>query len=653
MSGSAGHDLAGASQQKPAKLMARIEPRIEPRVQIYSSAPTIPSATEIRRNRISFDSPSPSALSRTLPMNPVHSGTPPPREGSLSTPSFKASQFRIFRRDTFNRLRSASPAHPAVGAATPSAPSSPKMDETPFASSSGGGGSLSGTPSLHSTGDNGPPLSAGVLDGYSRRYSDIGRWGSSESGFDYRSSVNYSVSELAMPIDVDYRTLPPEEVAHHLFHLTLPGISKVDVAGIIGEKDLFNQEVLEFYMRQFNFVYDDLDVALRRVSAHLHFAGEAQVLDRILLQVARRYWECNPDAHSIYISPDILHGIYFSVFLLNTDLHVVNVGQNASKRMTKKEFVKNTIEGINDIVAKDDGLSAKFKDMGQAKVRVWRKDMEQQLEDDGLAAKIKNMYKSVKEERIVLESPATPPVDTISQPRRSRLKAFVAMTSPLAPMPSRASAAESSGPTAPKSQAASVLGSEAESEGVRSASSSAPGVSNEVGVAKDGFIVRKHVLDTAGVKARHRKWIKTWAVMLVDDRGVELAFYKVDQNSTNEDLERAAAQAVDSGVLLDPSTGRLPPGKLADGSTFLLEAPSAELALDWTRTLNYWAARRSKEPLRGALSNVEFGWSDAAWERIERDRAESADAGSWSSGAAARGGGGGGQVARPPRIEEW
>ncbi|KAK9492218.1 hypothetical protein V1508DRAFT_168037 [Lipomyces doorenjongii] len=51
---------------------------------------------------------------------------------------------------------------------------------------------------------------------------------------------------------------------------------------------------------------------------------------------------------------------------------------------------------------------------------------------------------------------------------------------------------------------------------------------------------------------------------------------------------------------------------LSDGSEHIFESGTAEIADEFVDTCNYWAARLSKEPLQGAVSNIEYGWSGNA-----------------------------------------
>lgn len=51
---------------------------------------------------------------------------------------------------------------------------------------------------------------------------------------------------------------------------------------------------------------------------------------------------------------------------------------------------------------------------------------------------------------------------------------------------------------------------------------------------------------------------------------------------------------------------------LANGGVYFFQAGTEELVNEWVSTCNYWAARTSKEPLGGGVSNMEYGWNRVA-----------------------------------------
>lgn len=54
--------------------------------------------------------------------------------------------------------------------------------------------------------------------------------------------------------------------------------------------------------------------------------------------------------------------------------------------------------------------------------------------------------------------------------------------------------------------------------------------------------------------------------------------------------------------------------RLPSGARHLFSVGTAEILDEWTSTCNYWAARLSTAPLAGAVSNAEYGWSEALLE---------------------------------------
>ncbi|MBW0521118.1 hypothetical protein O181_060833 [Austropuccinia psidii MF-1] len=48
---------------------------------------------------------------------------------------------------------------------------------------------------------------------------------------------------------------------------------------------------------------------------------------------------------------------------------------------------------------------------------------------------------------------------------------------------------------------------------------------------------------------------------------------------------------------------------LSNGASYFYQAGTEELVNEWVSTCNYWAARLSKEPLIGGVSNMEYGWN--------------------------------------------
>lgn len=64
--------------------------------------------------------------------------------------------------------------------------------------------------------------------------------------------------------------------------------------------------------------------------------------------------------------------------------------------------------------------------------------------------------------------------------------------------------------------------------------------------------------------------------------------------------------------------------RLPGGGTSFFQAGTEELVNEWVSTCNYWAARTSKEPLVGGVSNMEYGWNRVL-DTLHRGRSASED----------------------------
>lgn len=72
------------------------------------------------------------------------------------------------------------------------------------------------------------------------------------------------------------------------------------------------------------------------------------------------------------------------------------------------------------------------------------------------------------------------------------------------------------------------------------------------------------------------------------------------------DLKHTLSNALPSGYSRQrPHTFAL---QQPNGGVYLFQAGSAEQVMEWVSACNYWAARESKEPLTGGVSNMEYGW---------------------------------------------
>lgn len=183
---------------------------------------------------------------------------------------------------------------------------------------------------------------------------------------------------------------------------------------------------------------------------------------------------------------------------------------------------------------------------------------------------------------------------------------------------------------------------------------------------KEGVVMRKHLLENANHKARHREWrecylevhegeLRMYALQSnqnqLGDKSLfrhssaapfNLADVSNNNNSSNKLSSRPSSPASFGGVLPNNNNsnnkwathsqlvGKIelnhtlsnplpPPGynrqrphvfaiQQSDGGVYLFQVTNAEQTHEWVSTCNYWAARESKEPLPGGVGNMEYGW---------------------------------------------
>ncbi|KAI9442110.1 hypothetical protein H4582DRAFT_2072665 [Lactarius indigo] len=141
--------------------------------------------------------------------------------------------------------------------------------------------------------------------------------------------------------------------------------------------------------------------------------------------------------------------------------------------------------------------------------------------------------------------------------------------------------------------------------------------------AKEGMLCRKQYNETSGKRAKSKAWLDVFVVI---QKG-ELNMFTFGEHAAG------GQRVVGGGNWLENANhvGMLqlahslahalpPPGynrqrpycmvlTLASGAVYFFQAGTEELVNEWVQTCNYWAARQSKEPLAGGVSNMEYGWN--------------------------------------------
>ncbi|KAI5309596.1 hypothetical protein KEM55_002868 [Ascosphaera atra] len=185
---------------------------------------------------------------------------------------------------------------------------------------------------------------------------------------------------------------------------------------------------------------------------------------------------------------------------------------------------------------------------------------------------------------------------------------------------------------------------------------------------KEGNVKHKHHLTEADKKAKDRNWNECFAVI---QRGW-LRLFSFDSSNTKASKLRQwtekhgkdqgngpvvvgggnwteSAEQVLQVKLRQTVAAALPkPGysksrpyvwalTLPTGAVHLFQVGTEDIVKEFVFTANYWAARLSKEPVQGAISNMEYGWGDKVIKGTQPDEQQSQvpprsnSAGVWSS----------------------
>ncbi|KAI9268770.1 hypothetical protein BY458DRAFT_511027 [Sporodiniella umbellata] len=437
-------------------------------------------------------------------------------------------------------------------------------------------------------------------------------------------------------------------------------VQREKIAEWLGQSKLLNANALNQYMSFFDFQTMRIDSSFRKMCSKLYFRAEAQQIDRILEAFAKRYWECNPK--SILKNSDTVYAIVYSLLLLNTDLHVA---QGSYTRMTRQVFVKNTMSTIHDQPA---NKNVKFSLLWEAHIESYLKDLytsvkhnqilhpssQHQTNDSDLFGSRNDVLMATNRLSVMGTRKMNDfkrNINTIIGKNATR-ESVLYLEDPM-PRKSTSSALK------PKSPHSTIR-----RESFSSVQSSASSVYHPPSALQDnppyhkeGIVMRKHLLDCANQKAKRREWREC---VLVVSQG-QLKMYDATRENPEPTLLSKASFATLSDTfsrhnhsystvpqpsfssstissesnshprtVLMHSLGSIqlshslsnplpPPGynrsrpyvfalQEPNGGVFLFQTKSLEQTLEWVSTCNYWAARESKEPLLGGVSNIEYGW---------------------------------------------
>ncbi|KAM0717002.1 hypothetical protein Q7P37_006854 [Cladosporium fusiforme] len=135
-----------------------------------------------------------------------------------------------------------------------------------------------------------------------------------------------------------------KERARRIFEGNEEDVTRMEAAAWLGELKLLSRRTLDAYMQLFDFTGMNVLSTLRALCGKLVLKGETQQFDRIITALSARWCECNPN-HG-FKAQDVVHTIFYSLILLNTDLHMADIGE----KMSKNAYVKNTLPTVRRVV---------------------------------------------------------------------------------------------------------------------------------------------------------------------------------------------------------------------------------------------------------------------------------------------------------------
>ncbi|OBZ88605.1 PH and SEC7 domain-containing protein C11E3.11c [Choanephora cucurbitarum] len=502
---------------------------------------------------------------------------------------------------------------------------------------------------------------------FSKTLDDV--WKTSEDNLHLFNDPRSKTLETNIKVHVSEQEGPTEELekakqaACLLWNEDETIVAREKMAEWLGKGKPFQTAVLYEYMQLFVFHEMRLDSAFRKLCSKLYFKAEAQQIDRILECFANRYWECNPD--NLFGSADTVYAVVYSLLLLNTDLHVA---QGNHARMTRSEFIRNTMSTIRE--QRDEHNSPEYRNW-EAEVEFNLKEMYtsvkhyqilQPLGKDshltkrgsilrgrrviGIKRSVHSIIrKSARESILMTEtqdqdtivvSPTTSSSPSLGPPpRNSMSSSYNRSTTPSSSIKSPRRDSYSS----TNSSVASLGSPHSPQPTVQYINTHATSLfSSRPPYFKEGIVVRKHLLETANQKAKHREWKECFVE--VGHTG-ELRMYALQDggseghsnrslfrhSTTIQDLKHnnkwaSSAQLIGKVALNHTLSNPLPPPgynrqrphvfalQQSDGGVYLFQVASAEQAQEWVMTCNYWAARESKQNVDTGVGNMEYGWGD-------------------------------------------
>jgi Sec7 domain/Pleckstrin homology domain len=279
-----------------------------------------------------------------------------PSSSSQGKPSHSEGALPV--RFPFASTNSSRVTTPTTGSRSPHSPVSPTMPKPPVSSKSSRPSNLrlqqDSDRSIHAN-----PVDDGAAH-YSRHSplptgSDLSVYKSAPStpyalqhDKDAPTEVNSpTINITASPESARERVISEDdqEQALKIFENRDENLDPGEVSAWLGDAGEARERVRVAYMKLFDWTKVNILSALRGLCARIALKGETQQVDRMLDAFSKRWCECNSN-HG-FKSTDVVHTVCYSILLLNTDLHLADIGQ----KMTRTQFIRNTLPTIRRIAA--------------------------------------------------------------------------------------------------------------------------------------------------------------------------------------------------------------------------------------------------------------------------------------------------------------
>lgn len=159
------------------------------------------------------------------------------------------------------------------------------------------------------------------------------------SSSDPKSSSEKEKASPAVKVDARQFNGDVKRFVEHV----LTNVPRTDYSAVLASSgDEIHKQALHYFMQQFYFASNPLDIALRKLLMSVCLPKETQQIDRVMEAFARRYNECN---EALFSSDDQPYVLAFSLMMLHTDAF----NKNAKQKMTKQDYLRNTASsGVRD-----------------------------------------------------------------------------------------------------------------------------------------------------------------------------------------------------------------------------------------------------------------------------------------------------------------